>query len=164
MTADSVKDSGAMHAAPSRRLYLEDLPLGEVFACGRFTLTRAEIVAFARQFDPQPWHLDDALAQASAFGTLVASGVHTQAAAIGLLVRRIADVAVLFGGSLHESRFAVPVRPDTPHDVTARWTGARPSASNPSRGIASVAGEARDPAGRTAMTFGVTYIIARRPA
>jgi acyl dehydratase len=153
-----------MSAVVPARLFLEDLPLGEEFACGSFALTRADIVAFAHRFDPQPWHLEDALAEASAFGTLVASGVHTQAAAIGLLVRRIADVAVLFGGSLHESRFAIPVRPDTPHAVSARWTEARASASNPARGIASVAGTARDPSGRTAMTFGVTYIVARRPA
>jgi acyl dehydratase len=145
------------------RLFLEDLPLGEDFACGGFTFSRDEIIDFARRFDPQPWHLDDTLARASAFGALVASGVHTQAAAIGLLVRRIANVAVLFGGSLHESRFTIPVRPDTPHTVAARWTEARPSASNPARGIASVVGTARDPAGRPAMSFGVTYIVARRP-
>ena len=150
-----------MPTAPRR--YLEDLPLGQPFDCGSFTLTHAEIIAFARQFDPQPWHLDEALAQASAFGTLVASGVHTQAAAIGLLVRRIADVAVLFGGSLHEARFAVPVRPGVRHDVSAQWTEARPSASNPARGIARVEALARAEDGRTAMTFGVTYIVARRP-
>lgn len=150
-----------MQPAPAR-LFLQDLRLGEVLACGRFALTRDEIIAFAARFDPQPWHLDDALAQASAFGTLVASGVHTQAAAIGLMVRRIADVAVLFGGSLHESRFAVPVRPDAPHDVTAWWTEARRSASNPARGVARIEGRAADADGRTAMTFGVTYIVACR--
>jgi acyl dehydratase len=160
-----VEHSGPMQPAdPARRRFLEDLVLGEAFACGGFTLSHDEIIAFAHRFDPQPWHLDETLARASAFGTLVASGVHTQAAAIGLLVRRIADVAVLFGGSLHESRFTVPVRPDTMYEVTARWTEARPSASNAARGVASVAGIARDPEGRTAMTFGVTYIVARRPA
>ena len=149
--------------APAPRLYLEDLPIGEDLQCGGFSLSRDEIIAFAARFDPQPWHLDDALAEASAFGTLVASGVHTQATAIGLMVRRIADVAVLFGGSLHESRFAVPVRPDVPHGVVARWTDARASASNHARGIARIEGRATDPAGREAMTFGVTYIVARRP-
>jgi acyl dehydratase len=145
------------------RRYLEDLVLGEAFDCGTFTLSRDEIIGFAHRFDPQPWHLDDALAEASAFGTLVASGVHTQAMAIGLMVRRIADVAVLFGGSLHEARFAVPVRPDVPHTVTARWTEARASTSNPARGIARVEGHATAPDGRDAMRFGVTYIVARRP-
>jgi acyl dehydratase len=150
-------------AAPSPRLYLEDLRLGDVLDCGSFALTREEIIAFAQQFDPQPWHLDDALAEASAFGRLVASGVHTQAAAIGLIVRRISNVAVLFGGSLHEARFAIPVRPDRRHHVTASWTEIRPSATNPERGIARIEGAARNDQGRTAMSFGVTYIVARRP-
>jgi acyl dehydratase len=149
-------------AAPS--VYLEDLPIDEPLDCGAFTLSREEIVAFAHRFDPQPWHLDEALAAASAFGTLVASGLHTQAAAIGLLVRRLADVAVLFGGSLHESRFTVPVRPDVRHAVVARWTHTRPSASKPSQGVARIEGVARNDDGRIAMTFGVTYIVARRPA
>ena len=145
------------------RQYLEDLPLGELLECGSFALSRADIVAFAARFDPQPWHLDPDLAAASAFGTLVASGVHTQAAAIGLLVRRIADVAVLFGGSLHAATFAIPVQPDVAHRVVARWTAARPSATKPTRGIASIAGAAIDPEGREAMQIGVTYIVARRP-
>jgi acyl dehydratase len=149
---------------PAPRLYLEDLPLGEPLDCGSFVLTRHDITAFAHRFDPQPWHLDEALAEASAFGALVASGVHTQAAAIGLMVRRIADVAVLFGGSLHEARFFTPVRPEVAHHVTASWTEARASASKPTRGVARIEGRAVNAAGRTAMTFGVTYIVARRPA
>ncbi len=145
------------------RIYLDDLTLNQPFDCGSFVLSRHEIVEFAAKFDPQPWHLDDALAADSAFGTLVASGVHTQAAAIGLMVRTIADVAVMFGGSLHESRFFVPVRPDVRHTVTASWTSARPSASKPTQGVASIVGEAINAEGKTAMTFGVTYIVARRP-
>jgi acyl dehydratase len=151
-------------AFPATRVFLDDLPLDVDLDCGAFTLTRDEIVTFAHQFDPQPWHLDENMAEASAFGTLVASGVHSQAVALGLVVRRIADVAVLFGGSLHEARFAIPVRPDMRHAVTARWTSARPSASNPTRGIARIAGRATAPDGRSAFTFGVTYIVARQPA
>ena len=145
------------------RTYLEDLPLGVDIECGAFALSRDEIMAFAEKFDPQPWHLDDELAAASAFGELVDSGVHTQATAIGLLVRRLTDVAVLFGGSLHETRFAVPMRPDTEYAVAARWTEARPSASNPTRGVAKIEGRATGPDGRVAMTFGITFIVARRP-
>lgn len=150
-------------ANPAPRLYLEDLRPGEVLDCGSFVLSRDEIVAFSEQFDPQPWHLDERLAEASAFGALVASGLHTQAAAIGLMVRRIANVAVLFGGSLSEARFAIPVRPDRRHHVTASWAEVRPSASNPERGVARIEGAARNDLGRTAMTFGVTYLVARRP-
>jgi acyl dehydratase len=148
----------------SVRRYLEDLKLDEPFDCGGFSLSRAEIVAFAEKFDPQPWHLDQALAEASAFGTLVASGLHSQAAGIRLLVDSFADVAVLFGASLNESRFYVPVRPDVRHHVTARWTLARPSASKPGQGVARVEAAAHNADGQLALTFGVTYIIARRPA
>ena len=146
------------------RRHLEDLVLGETFRFGSFALSRAEIVAFASRFDPQPFHLDEAAAAASYFGGLVASGVHTQAQAIGLLVRAIADVAVVAGGALHEARYLLPIRPDVRHDVAGRWTDARPSVRNPARGVARIEGEARDPAGALAMTFGVTYIVARRPA
>lgn len=145
------------------RRYLEDLPLGEVLDCGSFVLARDEIVAFAEKFDPQPQHLGEAAAAASAFGTLVASGVHTQAAAIGCVVRAVADVAAMFGLALHEARFFVPVRPEVPHSVTARWTEARPSASKPGQGVARIEGRAVNPQGQTALTFGITMIIARRP-
>ena len=86
-------------------LFLEDLPLDQPFPCGLFRLTRAEIIAFAQAFDPQPFHLDDAAAERSYFGRLCASGLHTQGMAIGLMVRAIADVAVVAGYALHEARF-----------------------------------------------------------
>ena len=141
--------------------YLEDLPLGVELPCGGFTLTRAEIVDFARRFDPQPFHLDDAAAAASHFGAICASGVHTQAASIGLMVRAIADVAVVAGGSLDQARFLVPVRPDLRYTVTARWTETRPTRT-PARGIAVIRGTALHGA-VAVMEFGVTYLVARRP-
>lgn len=143
--------------------YLEDLELGAKLACGSFRFTAEEIVAFATSFDPQPWHLDPEAARDTYFGALCASGVHTQATAIGLMVRAISDVAVVAGGSLDRATFHVPVWPGQSYDVSAAWTAARPSASNPSRGIASIAGEATDAEGRVVMRFGVTYVVARRP-
>lgn len=148
---------------PAARLMLDDLPLGAPIACGSFRLSRDEIVAFAEKFDPQPFHLDEAAARASYFRGLCASGLHSQAAAIGLMVRAIADVAVIAGGSLDQATFFAPVRPDTTYTVTARWTASRASARDAGRGVASIAGEARLPDGGLAMRFGVTYIVARRP-
>jgi acyl dehydratase len=140
---------------------LDQLPLGQEFPCGIFTLTEAEIIAFASAFDPQPWHLDDAMAQQTYFRGLCASGLHTQGAAIGLVVRAIADVAIIAGGSLHEARFFVPVRPNQPYHVRATWTAARPSISNPARGVASITIVARDTEGVAVMECGVTYIVGR---
>ena len=140
---------------------LTDLSLGQEFDCGAFTLTEAEIIAFAAAYDPQPWHLDDAAARQTYFNGLCASGLHSQGAAIGLVVRAIADVAIIAGGSLHEARFFVPVRPNRPYQVSATWVSARPSASNPTRGVASIAIVARDAAGAAVMKCGVTYIVGR---
>jgi acyl dehydratase len=143
---------------------LDDLPLGVDFPCGRFALARAEIVAFAAKFDPQPFHLDEAAAADSYFGGLVASGLHTQGAAIGLMVRAIADVAVIAGYALHEARFFIPVRPDAPPHVTARWIDASPSPRHADRGVARIAIAVTDAAGQKAAAFGVTYIVARQPS
>lgn len=142
-------------------IFLDELPLGQEFPCGAFTLTKAEIVAFATVYDPQPWHLDEVAAQTTYFRGLCASGLHSQGAAIGLMVRAISDVAIVAGGSLHKARFFVPVRPDQSYDVRATWTVARRSARNPARGVASITIVARDAAGVAVMECGVTYIVGR---
>ena len=142
--------------------YLEDLSLGETFACGNFSLSRAEIIAFAAQYDPQPFHLDEEAARASYFGTLCASGLHTQGAAVGLMVRAIADVAVMAGYALHEARFFTPVWPDVTYSVVARWTSASPSPRDPTRGRATIAIEVAHGSDAVA-ALGVTYVVNRAP-
>jgi acyl dehydratase len=143
---------------------LEDLPIDEEFACGSFTLSEAEIIEFASRYDPQPWHLSEEQARDTYFESLCASGLHSQGAAINLMVRATTDVDVVAGGSLHEARFFVPVRPGQPYSVSAVWTQARPSSTNPTRGVASIKITAADAAGVTVMTCGVTFIVGRRPA
>ena len=76
--------------------YFEDIQVGDVFEVGRYTFTADSIKAFAVRFDPQPFHLDEAAAESSHFGALVASGWHTAAAWVRLLVdhrRRLAEAA-----------------------------------------------------------------------
>ena len=143
--------------------FLDDLALGAWFDCGRFCLSRAQIVAFAAAYDPQPFHLDEAAAQTSYFGRLCASGLHTQAMAVGLMVPAIADVAVVAGYSLNQARFLEPTWPDTDYAVRAAWTSASPSPANPARGRAVLDMEVTHQ-GRPVARLGVTYVIARRPA
>ena len=143
-------------------MYLEDLRLGQEIACGGFTLSVAEIIDFATRFDPQPWHLDETLARETYFGGLCASGVHTQAVSIGLMVRAIAGVRIVAGGSLDQATFLVPVRPDRRYDVTAKWIELRPSARNPSRGVAVIEITTTDAEGGLVMQGGVTYIVGRK--
>ena len=143
--------------------YLEDLVLGERFPCGGFRFTRDEIIDFATRFDPQPFHLDEEAAQHTYFKGLSASGIHTQAAALGCIVRSVTDVAVVAGASLDQARFFIPVRPDRDYTVTAWFEEVRPTRSNPTRGLAALRGEACDAEGQLVMTFGVTYMMHRRP-
>lgn len=143
--------------------YLEDLALGAWFPCGSFRLSAEEIIAFARLYDPQPFHLDHTAAAHSYFGRLCASGLHTQAMAIGLMVPRIADIAVVAGYKLHEARFLVPTWPDTTYTVRARWTAISPSPRDPTRGRAAMEIEVAD--GTTPVSrLGVTYVMSTRAA
>jgi len=144
-------------------MYLEDLPIGQHITCGSFSLSAADIIDFAVKYDPQPWHLDDALARETYFQGLCASGLHSQAAAIGLMVRAIQGVAIVAGGALNEARFLAPVRPDQRYEVTANWSETRPSTRNAARGVAVIDIVACDAAGVVVMQAGVTYVVSRRP-
>lgn len=151
-----------MTAGRDGKVYLDDLALGAEIDCGSFTLTREDIIGFAARFDPQPFHLDDEAAAASYFGALCASGIHTQAAALGLAIRAVDGVAVVAGGALERASFRRPVYPGETHRVTARWVEARPSASNPARGVARIAVDVHDSQGRPVMHGGITYVLARK--
>lgn len=115
-------------------LFFEDIRQGQQFASGRFTLAREELLAFARQYDPQPFHLDEAAADASVFGGLAASGWHTAAITIRLLVEgepRIAGGIV--GRVIEELQWPRPVRPGDILRVESKVLEASPSRS-PLRG------------------------------
>jgi acyl dehydratase len=116
--------------------YLEDFKEGEVTTVGSYTVTEAEVLTFARAYDPQPIHTDKAFAEASAFGGLIASGWHTCAIAMRLLVDNFLDgVAAIASPGVDEIRWKKPVRPgDT---LRMRWTilEVRKSRSKPDRGV-----------------------------
>src|SRR5580704_7364572 len=85
------------------RLYLDDLHVGQRFTSGTYLMEESRIKEFAAEFDPQPFHLDEAAAQASVFKGLAASGWHTAAAAMRLLVTGglpLADGLIGFGGEV----------------------------------------------------------------
>jgi len=120
---------------PGDRLYLDDLYVGQRFTSGTYVMEAARIKEFAAEFDPQPFHLDETAAEASVFKTLVASGWHTAAVAMRLLVTGglpLANGIVGFGGD-----FAWP-RPTRPGDILrleAEIVEITPSRSKPHQGI-----------------------------
>lgn len=90
----------------------EDLQPGQKFSTAEYTMTAEEIVAFARQYDPQPFHTDPVAAKASLFGEHVASGWHTAAVSMRLMVQGEMQVeGGVIGHVIEELRFPRPVRP-----------------------------------------------------
>jgi acyl dehydratase len=121
---------------PGAPLYLEDLSIGQRFRSGSIVVDVERIKAFAAEFDPQPFHLDEAAAASSIFGGLVASGWHTLALSMRLLVDGELKIAGgLVGVGVEQIRWPAPVRPGDRIRVDSEVVELRPSRSNPSRGI-----------------------------
>jgi acyl dehydratase len=116
--------------------YLEDFTVGQVFGSGRLRIDRERTIAFAAEFDPQPFHLDEAAAQSSIFGGLAASGWHTAAVTMRLLVEtELKPAGGIIGAGLDEYRWPRPVRPGDELRVECEVIDVRPSKSRPEQGL-----------------------------
>ncbi len=119
--------------------YLEDLVPGERYRTGSHTVDLAQIQAFARQYDPQPFHLDPEAAKHTVFGELVASGWHTMAITMRLIVEGDAQLAWGFAGAGAEGLdWPNPVRPGDTLRAENEVLEIKPSRSRPDRGIARI--------------------------
>jgi acyl dehydratase len=145
-------------------LYLEDLSPGQRFTSASYRVEAAEIKAFAKQFDPQPFHLDEELAKTSLFGDLAASGWHTAAITMRLQVEAglpIAGGIIGVGGEISWPRATRPG--DTLH-VESEILEVTPSRSRPDRGIVTVRNETRNQLNEVVQTFTAKLFVPRRPA
>jgi acyl dehydratase len=127
------------HTAGEGTLYHEDIEIGRAYDCGRKIVTKEEIVAFARQFDPQPIHLDEEAAKKTIVGGLCASGFHTCV----IMMRMVCDgilnrVASLGSPGVDEVRWVKPVRPGDALRVTYLAEEKRTLASRPGVGMSKV--------------------------
>jgi acyl dehydratase len=144
--------------------FFEDYAPGSVHELGSVSVSESEIVEFARRYDAQPFHVDAAAAAAGPFGGLVASGWHTAAMMMTLLVERFLDRATSLGSpGLDELRWPAPVRPGDTLTVRVTVMDARPSTSKPDRGLVRSHIEARNGRGETVMTVKVMNLVRRRP-
>ncbi len=149
--------------APLR--YWEDLEVGQSYALGSMTLSEEEIVAFARQFDPQPFHVDREAAKASMFGGIIASGWHTCSASMRLLADNFLHPETSLGSpGIDEVRWPRPVRAGDTITASLTVTSKRPSASKPFMGLVSYDWNAVNQHGETVVTMKATNLIRRRPA
>ena len=146
-------------------LYFEDLSVGQTFGTGTVTVESEMIKAFAAEFDPQPFHLDEDAARASVFGGLVASGWHTAALTMKLLVGgELQVVGGLIGLGAEDLRWPRPVHPGDVLRVRCEVLGVRPSKSQPDRGLVRVRNTTLNQDGQPVLVQVVTLIVPRRPS
>ena len=144
--------------------YFDDYVPGTTHDCGSVSVSQAEIISFATQFDPQPFHVDPEAAARGPFGGLVASGWHTAALVMRQLVDNYLSAEASLGSpGLDEMRWPNPVRPADTLRVRATVLEARRSQSKPDRGIMKTVIEAANQDGRTVMRATATNFLRVRP-
>ncbi|MEK0432258.1 MAG: Bifunctional protein PaaZ [Pseudomonadota bacterium] len=118
------------------RIYWEDLQVGQVRQLGQIKPTREDIIAFAKQFDPQPFHLDDEAAKASVFGALCASGWHTCALAMRLMVTEfLCHTSSMGSPGLENIKWLKPVFPDDELRLQTTVLETKPMGKRPDIGM-----------------------------
>jgi acyl dehydratase len=153
---DEAREDGA-------KLYLDDLQIGQRFTSGTYIMEEARIKAFAAEFDPQPFHLDESAAQASIFKGLAASGWHTAAVAMRLLVDGglpFAQGIVGLGGEIAWPR---PTRPGDVLRVESEIVDIRPSRSKPQQGIVTVRSTMLNQGDEAVYLQTAKLLVSRRP-
>jgi acyl dehydratase len=150
--------------SPAReRLHLEDLAVGQRFTSVTHTLDAEQIVAYARQFDPQPFHLDEVAAQATFFGGLAASGWHVASITMRLIVESVPIAGGIIGGG-GEIRWPTPTRPGDVLRAETEITEITPSRSRPERGMAVLRIETLNQNGEQRQIVMPRVIVPRRAA
>jgi len=145
------------------RLYLDDFQVGQRFMSGSHAVDEDQITRFAREFDPQPFHLDDGAAKGTLFAGLAASGWHTAAITMRLLVDGGAPIAGGIVGLGGEISWPSPTRPGDVLRVESEVVQVTPSRSRPDRGIVTMRCETRNQRGDVVQTFVAKVVVPRRP-
>jgi acyl dehydratase len=147
-----------------RRLYLDDFHVGQRFTSGTHALDAEQIKAFARQFDPQPFHLDEESARDTFFEGLAASGWHTAALTMKLQVEGGLPLAGGIVGAGGDISWPRPTRPGDILHVESEVQAVTPSRSRPERGMVTLRSETRNQRGEVVQVLIAKLIAHRRPA
>jgi acyl dehydratase len=146
----------------SRELYLDDLRVGQRFTSATHALDEGQVIAFAAQFDPQPFHLDGAAAKDMFFSGLVASGWHTAAITMRLMVRGGVPIAGGLIGAGAEISWPRPTRPDDVLRVESEVLEITPSRSRPDRGMVKVRSETLNQRDQVVQVLEARMVVPRR--
>ena len=160
------KQSTALRATAVKvtERYLEDFAVGQIYRSGRLTVDKDRIKAFAAEFDPQPFHLDDEAARDSIFRGLAASGWHTAALTMRLLVEsELKPAGGIVGAGFDEFRWPLPVRPGDELSLESEILEVRPSRSRPDQGLVKVRTTTRNQDGDAVQISVGNLVVPRRP-
>ena len=147
------------------KFYWDDFTIGHVWEFGDKLVTEEEIVRFAREFDPQPFHLDDDAAKQSLFGGLCASGWHTCAMAMRMMCDEILNRSTSLGSpGIDNIRWLKPVRPNDRLRLRLVVLDARPSSSRPKVGLVRTRWELINQLNEDVMQMESNAMFGRRPA
>ena len=145
--------------------YLEDFAVGQRYGSGRLTVDKERIRSFAAEFDPQPFHLDEEAARRSIFGGLAASGWHTAAMTMRLLVQsEFKPAGGIIGAGFDEFRWPAPVRPGDELRLEIEVLEVRPSKSRPNQGLLKIRTTTKNQKGEAVQVSVGNLIVPRRPA
>src|SRR6266849_2877882 len=145
--------------------YLDDFAAGQSFGSGRLRIDKERIKAFAAEFDPQPFHLDEEAARDTIFQGLAASGWHTAALTMRLLVEgELKPAGGIIGAGFDEFRWPRPVRPGDELRVECEVLEVRPSRSRPDQGVLKVRTTTLNQNGEPVQVSTGNLLVPRRPA
>ena len=150
-------DSGA-----ETLLYFDDLQVGQRFVSGSHELDATQIKTFARQFDPQPFHLDEETAKDTLFAGLAASGWHTAALTMRLMAEGGHPIAGGLIGASADISWPQPTRPGDILQVESEILEKVPSRSRPDRGMATMRSETRNQRGEVLQILTAKIVVPRR--
>jgi acyl dehydratase len=144
--------------------YLEDFAVGQTFGSGRLRVEAERIKSFAGEFDPQPFHLDERAARDTLFRGLAASGWHTAALTMRLLVDgELKPAGGIIGAGFEELRWPRPVRSGDELHLESEVLEVRPSASRPEQGLIKLRTTTLNQKGEAVQVQIGTLIVRRRP-
>jgi acyl dehydratase len=144
--------------------YLEDFAAGQFYGSGRIKVEKERIKAFAAEFDPQPFHLDEDAARRTIFGGLAASGWHTAALTMRLLVEsELKPAGGIVGAGFDEFRWPLPVRPGDELSVESEVLEVRPSKSRPNQGMIKIRTTTKNQKGEVVQLSVGNLVVRRRP-
>ena len=147
-----------------QKKYWDDLHEDQQLCCAPVVLSQQEIIDFARRYDPQEFHIDEAAESTLRFGGIIASSLQTLSACTRVLVDAQGELAIISGLGIEQVQLPNPVRPSDELQVQAHWTALRRSQSKPDRGLATLRFKAVNQRGEIVLESGFKYLIGCRAA